>query len=421
MQARCPIEKVTENRLQQSRCLIIYVTQRKGDSIMSNQSKKEYLAEIRKRYLSSSKKEKQQILSEFCLTCDYNRKYAIRLLNNAQQGPSGPGHTGRRKKYHDAALLAFLERLWIATNLACSKRLKVMIPLWLPHYDQVLSERTKRLLGTISHSTIDRLLAPRKSKYQKLGLSTTKPGSLLKKHIPIKTNQWDESRPGFLEADTVAHCGSSTAGMFIFTVNTVDIATGWTEQRAIWGKGESGALQALKAIEQALPFKIRGFDCDNGGEFLNWTVFKYWVHRRRPVDYTRSREYKKNDNAHIEGKNWTHVRQYLGYERLDQQHLVAQLNELYTTEWRLLLNFFLPSVKLIDKQRHGSKTIKRYDAPKTPLQRVLESSEIPNPVKERLRSQLTTLNPFTLQQIIKKKIKNILKHTTPTTFIKKVS
>jgi len=207
--------------------------------------------------------------------------------------------------------------------------------------------------------------------------------------------------------------------MFIFTVNTVDIATGWTEQRAIWGKGESGALQALKAIEQVLPFKIRGFDCDNGGEFLNWTVFKYWAHRRRPVDYTRSREYKKNDNAHIEGKNWTHIRQYLGYQKLDQLHLVAQLNDLYTTEWRLLLNFFLPSVKLIDKQRKGSKTIRTYDIPKTPLQRVLESSDIPKPVKEQLRSQVTTLNPFTLQHIMKKKIKISLNRLLPLPLSKK--
>ena len=283
---------------------------------MSTQSKQDYLAEIRKRYLSAAKREKQRILSEFCLTCDYNRKYAIRLLHKASQVPLGPRHPGRRKKYRDAALLGFLERLWIATNLACSKRLKVMIPLWLPYYDQPLSQHTKRLLETSSHSTIDRLLAPRRSKYQKLGLATTKPGSLLKKHIPIKTNQWDESRVGFLEADTVAHCGTSTSGSFIYTVNTVDIATGWTEQRAIWCKGEQGVLQALEAIEHALPFKIHGFDCDNGNEFLNWTIFKYWTDRRRPVQFTRSREYKKNDNAHIEGKNWTHVRQYLGYERM---------------------------------------------------------------------------------------------------------
>ena len=389
---------------------------------MSNQSKQEYLAEIRKRYLSASKSEKQRILNEFCLTCDYNRKYAIRLLHKASQDSLGARrHPGRKKKYRDVALLGFLERLWIATNLACSKRLKVMIPLWLPYYDQPLSDHTKRLLQTISHSTIDRLLASRRSRYQKLGLATTKPGSLLKKHIPIKTNQWDESRPGFLEADTVAHCGTSASGNFIYTVNTVDIATGWTEQRAIWCKGERGVIGAFESIEQSLPFKIRGFDCDNGTEFLNWPLFKYWTHRRRPVQYTRSREYKKNDNAHIEGKNWTHVRQYLGYERLDQLHLVAQLNDLYTTEWRLLLNFFLPSVKLINKQRSGSKTIKTYDPPKTPLQRVLESSDIPKLAKEQLRAQTTTLNPFTIQHIMKKKIKNILKQATPTTFIKKVS
>jgi hypothetical protein len=177
-----------------------------------------------------------------------------------------------------------------------------MIPLWLP-FDHSIAREARERLETISAATIDRLLAPVRSLHTKRGLATTKPGSLLKKHIPIKTNQWDEHIPGFLEADTVAHCGSSMAGTFVYTLNTVDIATNWTEQRALWGKGEHGTLEALTSIEAALPFRLRGFDSDNGSEFINWTIFDHYTKRKRPVAYTRSREYHKNDNAHVEGKN----------------------------------------------------------------------------------------------------------------------
>ena len=255
---------------------------------------------------------------------------------------------------------------------------------------------------------VDRLLKRQRATHQKCGLATTKPGSILKHHIPIKTNQWDETKPGFLEADTVAHCGASTAGMFVFTVNCVDIATGWTEQRAVWGKGERGVLEAVKAIEQALPFPLLGFDCDNGAEFLNWHLQRYLTARRRPVQYTRSRPYHKNDNAHVEGKNWTHVRQYLGYGRFDRHELTLQLNELYTAEWRLFFNFFLPSVKLKEKSRHGAKIIKKHDHPKTPLERMLQSPEVSEQTKQTLREQFQGLNPFQLQQQILEKIKRIL-------------
>jgi len=299
-------------------------------------------------------------------------------------------------------------------NLACSKRMKAAIPLWLPFYDGVLSAGTRRQLLTVSAATIDRLLAPMHAKHGKIGLTTTRPGSLLKKHISIKTNQWDETRPGFLEADTVAHCGSALGGMFVYTVNTVDIATQWTEQRAVWGKGERGVREALHDIEHSLPFRIRGFDCDNGSESLNWTILKYWVHRKIPVQYTRSREYQKNDNAHIEGKNWTHVRQYIGYKRLDQPELASQMNGLYTSQWRLLFNYFLPSMKLIAKHREGSRTVKTYEPAKTPFQKVLESSDVDHKTKRRLQHEHESLNPFELQQQIARKISGILDHATPT-------
>jgi len=390
---------------------------------MSNRAKKEYLDAICERYRWSSKKEKRAILDEFCQICGYNRKYAIRLLHkrlscstsrSPQQKQTTHAAAGRPKQYHDPAILKFLTQLWRATNLACSKRLKAAIPLWLPFYGCPVKTPVIDLLTRISPSTIDRLLRPGRSRYSKLGLATTKPGSLLKKHIPVKTNQWDEHIPGFLEADMVAHCGSSAAGMFVYTVNITDIATGWTEQRAVWGKGEQGVLAAIQSIEEALPFPIRGFDCDNGSEFLNWPLLKYFTHRKRPVQYTRSREYYKNDNAHIEGKNWTHVRQYLGYQRLEEKRSVNDMNDLYTTEWRLLLNFFLPSVKLQSKERVGSKTIKKHDAPQTPVQRLLASEQTPPRVKRQLQQQLITLNPFFLQRHISTKIKKILRYATPT-------
>jgi hypothetical protein len=261
----------------------------------------------------------------------------------------------------------------------------------------------------ISPSSIDRILNPIRAKYTKHGRATTKPGTLLRKHIQVKTNQWDESRPGFLEADTVAHCGSSTEGMFANTVDCVDIATGWTEQRAVWGKNYQGVIDQIKDIEQSLPFPILGFDADNGSEFLNHHLLSYLTDRKRPIQFTRSRAYKKDDNAHIEQKNWTHVRQWLGYDRLDAPEIVPLMNELYTSEWRLFLNFFCPSMKLLEKKRVASKIIKRYDKPKTPYRRVLESPNVSEEIKRKLKEQYKTLNPFELRKALEVKLKKIFK------------
>ena len=381
---------------------------------MSNASKREYLQSIRARYQSASKRVKRIILDEFCRVCVYNRKYAIRLLNAQadRQGGLHKARRGRPPKYQYPGLKDPLVALWKAGNLPCGKRLKAMIALWLPHYPKPLEDEVKQLLMSIAPATIDRLLRPLRTRYSKQGLATTKPGSLIKKHIPIKTNQWDERIPGFLEADTVAHCGSSMAGVFAHTVNMVDIATSWTEQRATWGKGEGGIINAITSIELALPFSIRGFDCDNGSEFINWPLLKHFTERKRPVQYTRSREYQKNDNAHIEGKNWTIVRQYLGYERFDNPAIVPLMNDLYTTQWRLLLNFFMPSMKLIQKQRIKSKLIKRHDAPKTPLERILASTYVATHTKRHLMLLKEQLNPFDLQRHVNAKIKRILKLAT---------
>ncbi len=375
---------------------------------MCNKSKKEFIEAIRSRYLVSSKKQKQLILDEVCLVCHYNRKYAIRVLNHKEKTKK-PKKAGRKKKYNDPEIFTALKSIWISTNLICSKRLKSVIPLWIDFYQGSLSEENKKLLIQLSASTIDRLLRPIKSRFRKKGLATTKPGSLIKKKVPIRTNQWDETRPGFIEADTVAHCGGSVSGSFVYTVNTVDIATGWIESRAIWGKGQKGAFEAIKSIEQTLPFKIRGFDSDNGSEFLNWHLLAYFTKRKRPVQYTRSRAYRKNDNAHIEGKNWTHIRQYFGYHRFDDIKIVDLMNDIYINEWSSFFNFFIPSSKTIEKQRVGAKVIKKLDQPKTPFQRVLESESVPKKVKTDLIKRNKQLNPFSLQKAIAEKIKMILK------------
>lgn len=380
---------------------------------MSSRSKTEYLEAIYLRYKRACRKEKAVILDEFCATCGYHRKHAIRLLRKFKRFTK-PKHKkkGRKSLYNKDVIIKPLKRIWLAANLPCSKRLKVILLLWLPGYIQSHGDLDKEaidLLLKISHATIDRILKPVRVKYKGRGRSTTKPGTLLRKQIPIKTNQWNESRPGFLEADTVAHCGTSMAGMFAFTIDGVDIATGWTEQRAVWGKGETDVLVQIKDIEESLPFDLLGFDCDNGSEFLNYHLLRHFTERKQPVQFTRSRAYHKDDNSHVEQKNWTHVRQWLGYHRFDNPDIVPLLNDLYKHEWRLFHNFFCPSVKLISKQRVASKTIKRYDSPKTPYQRIMDSPYIADDVKHFLNTVFKKLNPFDLRKAIEDKLKKIFK------------
>ncbi|HOU64399.1 MAG TPA: hypothetical protein PLA70_12175 [Tenuifilaceae bacterium] len=377
--------------------------------IMSPSSRREYTESVRQRYSESEKQQKTVILDEFCQDTGYNRKYAIRVLGRKRRKTVVNKKRGRKRKYGNPLLLVILYQLWRWTNLPCSKRLKAIIPIWLPYYPSRIPRDIAHDLYTISASTIDRLMKHDRFRFRKLGLSTTKPGSLLKKHIPIAKDQWDESRPGFLEVDSVAHCGSSAGGSFALTINCVDIATTWTEQAAVWGKGETGVLNALTNIENRIPFKLLGFDCDNGSEFLNWHILHHYKNRKTPVHFTRSRPYFKNDNAHIEEKNWTHVRQYLGYQRFDKIELIALLNDLFETEWRLYFNFFIPSVKLIDKIRDGSKIKKKYDPPRTPFQRVLESPAIPEEHKAKLKTLFSTLNPIQLRNTMHTKITQIQK------------
>lgn len=379
---------------------------------MSTTTKYEILSALRAKYINASRQGKKLILQEFCSLCGYNSKYATRLFNSdvTEKSIVNLSKRGRKKVYGDPLIFEVIFDIWKLTNQPCSKRLKELLPLWLPFYTKVtIPDAILEKLLSISPATIDRIMRPIRKRFDKMGLATTKPGSLLKKHIPVKTSQWDESTPGFLEADTVAHCGNSVAGMFVYTVNTVDIASQWTEQRAVWGKGEKNVVSAVKCIENALPFKLKGFDCDNGSEFLNWHLLRYLTGSRKiSVNFTRARAYHKNDNAHIENKNWTHIRQYLGYQRFDDPQLVDLLNNLYRSEWNLYFNFFIPSAKLIKKERIGSKIIKRYDRPKTPYQRLMESEKINEITKQKLTEQFLSLNPIEIQERMTVKIKQII-------------
>lgn len=374
---------------------------------MSPRVKKEYFEAIHKRYKHAIKKYKTQILDEFCQVCGYNRKYAIFKLSNykVKKPKKKPG---RPSNFNQPQIIKHLRKIWLAANLPCSKRLKSILPYWLPFLPELSDEIRNKLLK-ISAATIDRLLKPSRIKYKYRGLSGTKPGSLLRKSIPIKVDQWNEFKPGFLESDTVHHCGTSLAGQYAITVDTVDIASGWNELRATWGLGHTGVLDQIKDIENSLPFKLLGFDSDCGKEFINNDLVDYLLCRKDPVQFTRSRPYKKNDNAHIEQKNWTHVRQWLAYYRFDNPKIVPLLNDLYKNELSLFQNFFLPSVKLIAKNRVGSKTIKKHDVPKTPYQRLLESEHIDDQTKHNLTEKFKKLNPFELRNGIEKKLKKIFK------------
>jgi len=253
----------------------------------------------------------------------------------------------------------------------------------------------------------------------KKGLSGTKPGTLLKNQIPIRDNNWDIDRPGFMEADTVAHCGNTLIGDFVWSLTMTDIYSGWTENRAVWNKGSTGILKQIKDIENALPFELKGFDCDNGSEFLNHCLLKYFTENGKNTKFTRSRPNKKNDNAHVEQKNWTQVRQLLGYDRLEDESCVELINDLYTKDWSLFNNYFRPSQKLLEKTKINSKYIKKYDIPKTPYLRLIESEHISQLKKDELMNIFKNLNPFEIKDEISRKLKAILKNISVTSNVRR--
>ena len=374
---------------------------------MGSNSKREYLHAIHARYQRVGRQFKSKILDEFCAVCGHHRKHALRLLHRPLRPPHRrPGP----KPVYDGAVAALLKALWLATDQLCSKRLKVALPLWLPYHEQehgaLLPPLREKLLAA-SPATLDRLLRPARLQHHRRGLPGTKPGSRLKHHIPIRTANDDVDQPGYLEADAVAHCGDSLAGDFLWSLTFTDIFSQWTETRAIWNKGAAAVVARTREVEADLPFLILSFDVDNGAEFLNHHLWRYFLDRRAPVGFARSRPYHKDDQAHVEQKNWTHVRQLLGYERLEDPELVALVNELYRVAWDPLHNFFCPSMKLLSKQRVNARVVKTYDAPQTPYERLLAAPQLSDEKKAQLRERFDRLNPFALKKEIERRLKII--------------
>lgn len=371
----------------------------------------EYLKKIYNRYHKSTRSEKSQVLTEFCNNCGYVRKYAIQLLNAPPPDEYKTYHRKPNFKYLPQTI-SILEYIWESANYPWSEKLKALIPLWLPKLKQQMpvSVDVEKQLLSISPSTIDRRLKKKKYQIKKRIYSTTKPGYLLKNQIPVKTDCWDINKPGFIEVDLVAHCGNSLDGDFIYSLNCTDIYSTWTETRAIMGKGQWNTFKALKDIICAFPFKIRGIDSDNGSEFINWHLAKFCENNN--IQFTRSRPYKKDDNAHIEQKNWTHVRKIFGYARYDSEQALISMNNLYANQLHYFHNLFQPAVKLIHKIQVGSKLKRKYDKPLTPFQRLSKCKYVDSSKLNELRKILNNLDPFDLSKIIDKKINEIYRMRT---------
>ena len=383
---------------------------------MSRKSKWDYLKAIYFRYQKASKPLRAHILDEFCQVCGYNRKYAIRLLSGPAPQKTNT-HPKTRRPTYGANMIAALTAIWEAAGYPCSARFKALLPLWLPWAVKrlALSAQTQKQLLSISPATIDRRLKPKKRQLKKRLYGRTKPGTLLKHHIPIKTDSWNVHTPGFTETDLVSHSGNSASGEFIHSLNVTDIHSTWVESRAVMGKSQIGVLDAMKDIQQALPFKLLGIDSDNGSEFINYHLKTFC--EQNQIQFTRGRPYKKDDNAHIEQKNWTHVRKIFGYERYDSKQALEAMNDLYRNELRILQNLFLPSMKLLEKTRVGSKLKRRYDKPHTPLDRLLNCPQ-PDPLKiQALKNLRDTIDPFALAKRIEQKLERIYlmanRHITP--------
>lgn len=375
---------------------------------MSLSAKREALARIHGRYQRAGRPHKTRILDEFCATCGYHRKAALRLLNRPL--PTAPPHRpGPKILYEPVEVLPVLKAVWLASDQLCSKLLKAALPDWLEHHQRrcaPLPEAFKEKLLAISPAQIDRLLRPARVQHPKKGLSATRPGTLLRHAVPTRAGPPDTTRPGSVEADTVAHCDDSTVGDYVNSLTFTELFSGWTENRAVWNKSADAVLIQLKALEAVVPYGMKDFHADNGGEFLNWALYRHLRRRQPRLAWTRSRAYRKNDNAHCEQKNWTHVRQLFGHDRFGHPELVPLMNDLYAQEWSQFTNHFKPTFKLLKREKQGGKTKRVYEKqPQTPYQRLLASPQILEATKTRLRAQHAQLDPFALKKSIEVKLK----------------
>jgi len=364
---------------------------------MSLSARREMLASVQEKYQSSDSKLKKQIMEGFLSATGYDRKHAIKLLNNKLSKSQTDKKHGKPPKYNEP-VIKVLEMLWHASNQICSKRLVPFIPDLVTSLEQhghlSLTDDVRELVLSVSPATFDRLLRCERIKTGP-GLTTTKPGSLLKSQITVRTfADWNEQNPGFFECDLVAHCGETAMGVFLNTLVITDIITTWTECIALFRKSSADVILGLDAAKKLLPFTILGLDVDNGSEFINYELFDYC--KKNNITFTRSRPYKKNDQAHVEQKNGSIVRRIIGYDRYEEEAAWETMCELYSV-LRLYVNFFQPTLKLVNKIKNGSKTIKKYDKAKTPYQRILTCEHIQHEVKEKLTEQYKKLDPIILK------------------------
>jgi hypothetical protein len=377
--------------------------------MMSQRSKQEVLEALRPRYLQASRRQKQQMLDEFTATTGYHRKYAIRALRHPPGRSPHRRRPGRPATYR-GQVVEILEQVWEIYGRICSKRLQPYLAEGLRVLERCgeiqMAPPLRSLLLGMSASTIDRCLKAVRPKGPR-GLSTTKPGALLKGAIPVRTfTPWDEERPGFLEVDLVAHCGESTAGQFLNTLTCTDVCTGWTDVTALRTRSQQAVCNALQGMGQRLPFPLLGLDSDNGGEFINDLLYRYCQDEH--ITFTRSRPYQKNDQAHVEQKNWSVVRHTVGYDRLESEAEWQLLENLYA-DLRLYINFFQPVLKLISKQKLGNRVVRRYDQARTPYRRVMERPQTSLACKADLAGQYVQLNPLQLRRRIDEQVARLWK------------
>jgi hypothetical protein len=375
-------------------------------------------------YRGAGKKEKSRIVDQFVSTTGYSRWYARLVLRHEGRRLQTDKRTillavreqakkRKRASFYDEKVQTALIKLWRIMDHICGKRLQPLLPELIHilerHNEFSCDRETKAKLLRISAASIDRLLRPERRKYELRGRAGTKPGTLLKKQIPIRTfAEWDEQQPGFVEIDLVAHDGGVGAGDYCQTLDLTDVATTWTETLAVRNKAQAWVFAALKEIRQKLPFPLLGIDSDNGSEFINTYLVEYC--QQQKLSFTRSRPYRKNDNCFVEQKNYSVVRRAVGYQRYDTELQLRLLNELYAT-LRLYSNFFQPTMKLQSKERVGSKVTKRYDRAQTPYQRVLASARVSKAAKQQLRQKYETLNPAALKRKLMRLQDQLLKST----------
>ena len=378
---------------------------------MSQKTRKEVLEKMCRRYRNGGLEHRKKLIDEAVELFGYHRKAAIRRLAAEPILPPVTRRSGRPRKYDPQVLLPVLKSIWLAGQQPCGKRLASMMPEWVPAYEayhRSVPSSVRDDLLEVSAATLDRLLRPCRIEQGK-GRSGTRPGTMLRQSIPIRGGSWQENQPGWTEADTVSLCGGRVAGENVWIVDNTDICTTWVEMRAMYGRGQHGTVEQLREIEAAQPFAWLGLDSDNGGEFINHHVLSWCqTQRAQPILYTRSRPYRSNDNAHVEQKNWTHVRHWFGYERHDNPEVVALINDLARGALGQFVNLFSPSMKLRSKQNEeGGKERRLYGAPATPFARVIAHPEILPEKKTELQELKARLNPFALETEIQKQLRKI--------------